>query len=188
MSRNAPEVACRAYQRCLVVTAGVGQTPVVAYVGLGSNLSNPESQVRQAMTELGELPGTELVARSAMYRTAPVGPTDQPDYVNAVVRLTTRLSPRGLLDELQLIEQAHGRRRDGTRWGPRTLDLDVLLYGDERLDEPGLQIPHPEMGGRAFVLVPLADVAPGGLQVPGVGSLVQLLERCPCQGVTPLVD
>jgi 2-amino-4-hydroxy-6-hydroxymethyldihydropteridine diphosphokinase len=159
---------------------------VVTYIGLGSNLADPAAQVRQAMTDLAGLPETELLAQSALYRTAPVGPANQPDYVNAVVRLETRLSPRGLLEALQAIERAHGRQRDGTRWGPRTLDLDILLYGDECLAEPGLQIPHPEMGNRAFVLVPLADVAPRGLRVPGVGPLADLIERCPREGVTPM--
>jgi 2-amino-4-hydroxy-6-hydroxymethyldihydropteridine diphosphokinase len=160
--------------------------PVLAYVGLGSNLSDPEGQVGRAMIELGGLPETELLARSALYRTAPVGPADQPDYINAVASLKTRLSPRALLEALQAIERLHGRQRDGTRWGPRTLDLDILLYGDEYLAEPGLQIPHPEMGKRAFVLVPLADVAPRGLRVPGVGPLADLIERCPREGVTPM--
>jgi 2-amino-4-hydroxy-6-hydroxymethyldihydropteridine diphosphokinase len=159
---------------------------VVTYIGLGSNLADPAAQVRQAMADLAGLPETELLARSALYRTAPVGPANQPDYVNAVVRLETRLSPRGLLEALQAIERAHGRQRDGSRWGPRTLDLDILLYGDECLAEPGLQIPHPEMGNRAFVLVPLADVAPRGLRVPGVGPLADLIERCPREGVTPM--
>jgi len=168
------------------VTDAVRATPVVAYVGLGSNLSDPAAQVRQAMAELNGLPESELLARSPLYRTAPVGPADQPDYVNAVVSLKTRLSPRGLLEALQAIERAHGRQRDGTRWGPRTLDLDILLYGDERLSEPGLQIPHPEMGGRAFVLVPLADVAPSGLRVPGLGTLADLIERCPREGIAPI--
>jgi 2-amino-4-hydroxy-6-hydroxymethyldihydropteridine diphosphokinase len=160
--------------------------PVAAYIGLGSNLSDPEYQVRQAIVELGDLPETELHARSALYRTSPVGPTGQPEYVNAVVSLQTRMSPRGLLDALQAVERGHGRRRDGTRWGPRTLDLDILLYGDERVAEVGLHIPHPEMGGRAFVLIPLADVAPAGLRVPGIGSLADLLERCPRDGVVRL--
>ena len=168
------------------MTDAVRATPVVAYVGLGSNLSDPAAQVRQAMAELNGLPESELLARSPLYRTAPLGPADQPDYVNAVVSLETRLSPRGLLEALQAIERAHGRQRDGTRWGPRTLDLDILLYGDERLREPGLQIPHPEMGNRAFVLVPLADVAAEGLSVPGMGPLTELIERCPSEGVIPM--
>jgi len=95
-------------------------------------------------------------------------------------------SEAALLEALQAIERAHGRQRDGTRWGPRTLDLDILLYGDERLREPGLQIPHPEMGNRAFVLVPLADVAAEGLSVPGMGPLTELIERCPSEGVIPM--
>jgi 2-amino-4-hydroxy-6-hydroxymethyldihydropteridine diphosphokinase len=165
------------------VTDAFRPTAVVAYIGLGSNLADPAAQVRRATTDLEGLPKTEVLARSALYRTAPVGPTDQPDYVNAVVSLKTRLSPRGLLEALQVIERAHGRRRDGTRWGPRTLDLDILLYGDARLSEPGLQIPHPEMGRRAFVLVPLEDVAPSGFQVPGLGPLADLVERCPRRGV-----
>ena len=168
------------------MTDAVRPTAVVAYIGLGSNLSDPAAQVRQAMAELEGLPEGELLGRSPLYRTAPLGPADQPDYVNAVVRIKTRLSPRGLLEALQAVERAHGRHRDGTRWGPRTLDLDILLYGDERLREPGLQIPHPEMGNRAFVLVPLADVAPRDLGVPGVGPLADLIECCLREGVTPL--
>lgn len=159
---------------------------VTAYIGLGSNLSDPVGQVGQALTELGTLPRSELIGRSALYRTAPVGPADQPDYVNAVAGLQTRLSPRELLGALQEIERQHGRQRDGTRWGPRTLDLDILLYGDQRVDEPGLRIPHPEMARRAFVLVPLADVAPAGIRVPGVGALAELLEGCPREGVIRL--
>lgn len=168
------------------MTDAVRPTAVVAYIGLGSNLADPAGQVRQAMAELDGLPESKLLARSPLYRTAPVGPADQPDYINAVVRLETRLSPLGLLAALQAIERTHGRQRDGTRWGPRTLDLDILLYGDERLREPGLQIPHPEMGNRAFVLVPLADVAPVALRVPGVGTLADLLERCPREGIAPI--
>ena len=160
------------------------QTVVVAYVGLGSNLAGPEAQVRQAMDDLGGLPETALTARSALYRTAPVGPVDQPDFVNAVVRLETRLAPRALLRSLQALELAHGRHRDGTRWGPRTLDLDILLYGDEQVREPGLRIPHPEMARRAFVLVPLADVAPSGLSIPACGPLSDLLEACGRDGIT----
>ncbi len=140
------------------------------------------------MIELGGLPETELLARSALYRTAPVGPADQPEYINAVASLKTHLSPRALLEALQAVERLHGRQRDGTRWGPRTLDLDILLYGDEHLSEPGLQIPHPEMGWRAFVLVPLADVAPVALLVPGVGTLADMLEQCPRQGVMRLAS
>jgi 2-amino-4-hydroxy-6-hydroxymethyldihydropteridine diphosphokinase len=159
---------------------------VAAYIALGSNLGEPERQVRDALGELAGLPGSSLLASSQLYRTAPVGPPGQPDYVNAVAALETRLSPRALLQELQAIERRHGRRRDGTRWGPRTLDLDILTYGDEQIDEAGLRIPHPELSHRAFVLVPLADVAPKGTPIPGVGTLAELLAGCPLEGVAPL--
>lgn len=158
-------------------------TPVDAYIGLGSNLAGPERQVVGAMAEIAKLPETQLLAGSALYRTAPVGPAGQPDYVNAVACVHTRLAPRNLLAVLQGIEQVHGRLRDGTRWGPRTLDLDILLYGDEQVDESGLRIPHPEMARRAFVVVPLADVAPAELRVPGAGTVGELLQRCTCDGV-----
>lgn len=159
-----------------------------AYIGLGANLDDPVRQVREALAQLAALPRTELLARSPLYRTAPVGPPGQPDYVNAVARLVTELSPQALLDALQAIERLHGRRRDGIRWGPRTLDLDILLYGALRLDAPGLRIPHPEMTRRAFVLVPLADVAPAGLPIPGAGCLSELLSRCDREGIEPLGD
>ncbi|QVL47039.1 MAG: 2-amino-4-hydroxy-6-hydroxymethyldihydropteridine diphosphokinase [Thiocapsa sp.] len=162
--------------------------PVAVWIGLGSNLQGPERQVRAALAELAALPESRLRAASRLYRTAPVGPPGQPDYINAAAHLETRLAPRALLAELHRIELAHGRRRDGTRWGPRILDLDILIYGDARIDEPGLTIPHPEMARRAFVLVPLADVAPPDLAVPGVGILAELLERCERDGVEPLGD
>jgi 2-amino-4-hydroxy-6-hydroxymethyldihydropteridine diphosphokinase len=160
--------------------------PVAAFIGLGSNLLDPVQQVAEAIRELARVPASTLLARSRLYRTAPVGPPGQPDYVNAVVCLETRLAPEALLTELHRIELAHGRHRDGTRWGPRILDLDILLYGDARIDAPGLTIPHPEMARRAFVLVPLADVAPPGLRVPGVGLFVELLHTCGRDGVEPL--
>lgn len=162
--------------------------PVAVWIGLGSNLQEPERQVRAAIAELGALPESRLQAASRLYRTAPVGPPGQPDYINAAARLETRLAPQALLAELHRIELAHGRRRDGTRWGPRILDLDILIYGDARIDEPGLTIPHPEMARRAFVLVPLADVAPPNLAVPGVGILAELLERCERDEVEPFDD
>jgi 2-amino-4-hydroxy-6-hydroxymethyldihydropteridine diphosphokinase len=156
------------------------------WLGLGSNLQEPERQVKTAIDELDALPESRLRAASRLYRTAPVGPPGQPDYINAAARLETRLAPQALLAELHRIELAHGRRRDGTRWGPRILDLDILVYGDACIDEPGLTIPHPEMARRAFVLVPLAEVAPPDLAVPGAGILAELLERCERDGVEPL--
>jgi len=151
----------------------------LAYVGLGSNLGGPREQVLAALRELGALPGCTLVARSSLYATTPVGPIEQPDYVNAVAALTTQLPPLDLLSALQGVEGAHGRRREGSRWGPRTLDLDLLVYGHRRLREPGLELPHPEMHRRAFVLVPLAEIAPEWLEIPGRGRLADLLAACP---------
>ncbi|MDX1465359.1 MAG: 2-amino-4-hydroxy-6-hydroxymethyldihydropteridine diphosphokinase [Halomonas sp.] len=130
-----------------------------AWIGLGSNLDGPREHVARALEELDRLPLTRRLAASRLYASRPVGPADQPDYVNAVAQLATRLSPLALLDQLQALEQRHGRVR-GRRWGPRTLDLDLLLYDDRRLALPRLTLPHPEMTRRAFVLVPLAELAP----------------------------
>ncbi|MCE8045020.1 2-amino-4-hydroxy-6-hydroxymethyldihydropteridine diphosphokinase [Halomonas daqingensis] len=140
-------------------------TPLVdVYVGLGSNLEDPVAQVRRALEALGGLPLTERVAASRLYTSRPVGPQDQPDFINAVAHLRTRLSPLAMLDQLQALEQRHGRVRR-RHWGPRTLDLDLLLYGDERLELPRLRVPHPEMTARSFVLLPLAELSPQ-LQLP----------------------
>jgi 2-amino-4-hydroxy-6-hydroxymethyldihydropteridine diphosphokinase len=158
----------------------------IAYVGLGSNLEDPETQVRQALAALTGLPETRLLAASALYATTPVGPQDQPDYINAVARLETQLPPLDLLFGLLAIETAQGRRRDGERWGPRILDLDLLLHGDAELELPGLRLPHPEIRHRAFVLIPLAEVAIPGLHIPGQGPLEQLLADCPPGGVRRL--
>jgi 2-amino-4-hydroxy-6-hydroxymethyldihydropteridine diphosphokinase len=148
---------------------------VAAYLGIGSNLNDPLAQVNRAFAELAGLRKTRLTACSALYRTAPVGPQDQPDFINAAARIETRLGARELLDALQAIERRHGRLRDGTRWGPRVLDLDILLYGDAVIDRPGLRIPHPELARRAFVLVPLADIAQGDLAIAGQGTLAPLV-------------
>ena len=145
-------------------------TPVTAYVGLGANLDDPVEQVQRACDELKRIPSTQMLACSPLYRSAPLGPQDQPDYINAVAALQTQLSAPELLAALRAIEQQHGRRRDGSRWGPRTLDLDILLYGDLRQDAPELTLPHPGLHERAFVLYPLYDVAPE-LQIPGRGSV-----------------
>jgi 2-amino-4-hydroxy-6-hydroxymethyldihydropteridine diphosphokinase len=143
--------------------------PVDAYIGLGSNLDSPVDQVMAAFDELGGLADTELVARSSVFVSAPLGPQDQPDFVNAVAHLRTRLPAPELLQGLQAIETAHARVR-ARHWGPRTLDLDLLLYGDAMIDTPDLQVPHPQMHLRAFVLVPLHEIDPQ-LQLPGLGSL-----------------
>lgn len=133
--------------------------PVRAYIGLGANLGEPLAQLRAAVAGLAALPGSTLVAVSPLYRSAPLGPAGQPDYFNAVTSLDTCLTPHGLLAALQAIETANGRVRL-ERWGPRTLDLDLLLYGNDRIATPDLTVPHPELGQRCFVLVPLHDLAP----------------------------
>ncbi|WP_110685816.1 2-amino-4-hydroxy-6-hydroxymethyldihydropteridine diphosphokinase [Salinicola aestuarinus] len=131
----------------------------VAYVGLGSNLDGPVDQVRRALEALARLPLTSVTARSSLYGSAPIGPQDQPDFVNAVAAVTTRLSPLALLDQLQALEQRHRRVRQ-RHWGPRTLDLDLLCYADLHLSTSRLTLPHPEMPHRRFVIEPLAEIAP----------------------------
>ncbi|WP_374674702.1 2-amino-4-hydroxy-6-hydroxymethyldihydropteridine diphosphokinase [Ideonella sp.] len=145
-----------------------------AYVGLGANLGDALAQVRAALDALGEVPQTRLVARSSLYTSAPVDASG-PDYVNAVAVLDTALAPHALLAELQDIERRFGRERP-YHHAPRTLDLDLLLQGEHRLDTPALQLPHPRLHERAFVLVPLDEVAPG-LQLPGLGPVQALLAR-----------
>lgn len=159
---------------------------VTAYIGLGSNLDDPVCQVRRACDELAAIPDSRLLAVSPLYRSDPVGPPGQPDYINAVAGLSTGLSAEQLLDALQAIEQAHGRVRH-ERWGARTLDLDLLLYGDSVIATDRLSVPHPYLGERAFVLYPLADIAPA-IAVPGRGALAQLLTACPFEGLERLDD
>lgn len=143
---------------------------VIAFVGLGANLGDPGASVREALRELDALPQTRLLRASRLYRTRAWGVQAQPDFVNAVAMLETGLAARTLLDELLAIERAHGRDRDAeTRWGPRTLDLDLLLHGDAVIDEPGLRVPHPHLHERAFALLPLAEIAPDA-QIPGIGA------------------
>jgi 2-amino-4-hydroxy-6-hydroxymethyldihydropteridine diphosphokinase len=144
-----------------------------AAVALGSNLDDPEAQVTRGFDELGALPGTEVIGRSRLYRTAPVGYVDQPDFVNACALVETRLAPRELLDALLALEKRHGRER-GIPNGPRTLDLDIVLYGERVIDEPGLKVPHPRAHERMFVLVPLVDVWPDAV-IPGHGRARDLL-------------
>lgn len=147
---------------------------VRAYIGIGSNLENPVAQVMEAVEELKVLPDTILEARSSLYSGKPMGPQDQPDYVNAVVALDTLLSPAELLQHLQRIEELQGRERDGEQWGPRILDLDLLLYGKKVIDADGLKVPHPGLHERDFVIVPLAEIA-GNLNIPGHGLLTSLI-------------
>jgi 2-amino-4-hydroxy-6-hydroxymethyldihydropteridine diphosphokinase len=155
--------------------------PRIAHIGIGSNQDDPVRRVRDAFDELAALPSTRLAARSSLYRTAPVGGPDQPDFVNAVARVETALAPAALLQRLLAIEQRHGRVR-GERNGPRALDLDLLLYADEVVDARGLQVPHPRMHERAFVLLPLEEVTPG-LAIPGRGPVGALLRQVAGQRV-----
>lgn len=150
-------------------------TPAKAYIGLGSNLSDPLQQLLQAVQELSELPHTQKLATSRFYRTPPMGPQDQPDYLNAVVGLETSLSSQVLLEHLQAIEKKHQRERRQV-WGPRTLDLDILLYGDESINTSTLTVPHPGLKQRIFVVKPLFDIAPD-LVLPDGQALKAVLEQ-----------
>ena len=147
-----------------------------AYIGIGSNLQDPKSQVLRAGERLKALTATEAVRLSPLYRSRPFGPVPQPDFVNAVAGVLTRLESRVLLEELLAIERALGRPPERERWGPRIIDLDLLIYGRERRQEPGITIPHPGIVERNFVLYPLADLAPD-LDVPGLGRVVELRGR-----------
>lgn len=155
---------------------------VRAYVGLGSNLNDPGAQIRSALAALDAIPGTCCVAYSSLYWSKPLGTIPQPDYLNAVAAVDTRLSAPELLKELHLIEELHGRVREAERWVPRTLDLDLLLYGDTQLEGEVLTVPHPGLPERNFVLYPLHEIAPR-LHIPGAGSLQALLERCSTLGL-----
>lgn len=154
------------------------------FLGLGSNLEQPLVQLARALRAVHEIPGTALVRVSSFYDTAPVGLADQPNFVNAVAELQTTLSPQQLLTHLLNIEAAQYRVRDARtlRNGPRTLDLDILLFGDVQIDEPDLIIPHPRMHQRAFVLWPLAEIAPE-LEIPGRGHVLELLVPLDVSGV-----
>jgi 2-amino-4-hydroxy-6-hydroxymethyldihydropteridine diphosphokinase len=145
-----------------------------AYVGLGSNLGEREDFLARAMELLRAEPQIDVVAVSSVRETEPVDFVEQPRFLNAAVEVETELSPRALLERLLAVEQALGRRRDGPRFGPRTIDLDLLLYGDEIVDEPGLTVPHPRLAQRRFALEPLHEIDPD-LVVPGRGPVVELL-------------
>jgi 2-amino-4-hydroxy-6-hydroxymethyldihydropteridine diphosphokinase len=149
---------------------------VRAYIGIGSNLNDPVQQVREAVEELEMLPDSLLVACSGLYGSKPMGPQEQPDYVNAVVALDTLLSASELLAALQRIETLQGRERNGEKWGPRILDLDLLLYGSKTIDSPELTVPHPGLHTRDFVIIPLAEIA-GNLNIPGKGMLSMLIKN-----------
>ena len=152
--------------------------PVIAYVALGANLGDPQRALRDAMARLGKLPDTTVTARSSLYRTAPVGATG-PDFINAVVQLRTALTAPALLDALLAMEAEAGRERPWPN-APRTLDLDLLLYGGARIDSPRLTVPHPRMKERAFVLVPLHEIAPDLVPPQALAALTsQVIARIP---------
>jgi len=159
---------------------------VRAYIGIGSNLNDPAARVLAAFGELERLPASRLAARSSLYGSKPMGPADQPDYINAVAGVDTRLPAADLLQALVQIEDRQGRTRGAGRWGPRTLDLDLLLYGEQCIATPALTVPHPGMHERDFVLVPLAEIA-GDLDVPGHGLLSTLTGRCAKHDLVRLV-
>ncbi len=155
------------------------------YVGIGANLNNPTEQVHKALSKLSKLTKSRLIAQSSLYRTPPMGPQAQDDFINAVAKLETWLAPIELLDELQAIENAQGRVRKNDRWGPRTIDLDLLLYGNQVIETTRLSVPHYGMKERAFVLVPLAEIAPG-LILPDNSPLIELVKYIDIQGIQQL--
>lgn len=158
----------------------------VAYIALGSNLDNPKMQIQDAFAELDEMESSRLLQTSSLYTSAPWGYANQADFVNAVASVETELPPRRLLEELLKIETWHGRERAFAN-SPRTLDLDIALYGEEVVDEESLKIPHPRMQERAFVLAPLAEIAPQ-IVIPGQGAIAQLLARCNDPSLKRVVD
>jgi 2-amino-4-hydroxy-6-hydroxymethyldihydropteridine diphosphokinase len=152
------------------------------YIGIGSNQGDPLHHVQHAMSDLCSLPDCRCIRHSSCYRSAPMGPQDQPAYINAVTWMETGLSAMALLEQLQRLEAEHGRVRGGERWGPRPLDLDILLYGDAVIDEPDLQVPHAGLLQRNFVLYPLYEVAPE-LEIPGAGKLADIIHGVSMDGL-----
>lgn len=159
--------------------------PVRCYIGLGANLEQPLTQLRQAVLALQQMPESSLVAVSAFYGSRPMGPQDQPDYINAVAAVDTQLSAEALLDALQHIELSQGRTRKADRWGARTLDLDILLYGNQQINTERLTVPHYGMRLREFVLYPLHEIAPD-LTLPDGTVVESLLAQVPLNGLQKL--
>ena len=158
---------------------------IEVYIGLGSNLAAPKKQLQDACARLAELPNSTLVTCSSLYQSLPMGPQDQPDYVNAVAKLDTKLAPETLLQQTQKIELQQGRVRKAEQWGPRTLDLDILLYGQQQIETENLNIPHIGMKQREFVLYPLYEIAPD-LILPSGEKLRELVKACPANGLQKL--
>jgi len=157
-----------------------------AYIGLGGNLGDPEATLRSAIDALDHLPQTRRVSASRLYRTPAWGRLDQPAFVNAAAAVATDLAPEALLDALLALERRYGRERiEGERWGPRTLDLDVLLFADQVIDTPRLQVPHPHLHERAFALLPLAEIA-AELRIPGHGTVQAELAKLDTGGLAPI--
>lgn len=158
---------------------------VLAYIGLGCNLGDRKATLASAVKALQDHHHCSDVISSSIYETDPMGPQDQPDYLNSVVSTHTELDAHELLKLLQSVEQEHGRVRDGTRWGARTLDLDLLMFGDSVINTPTLTVPHPGLAERSFVLLPLSELAPN-LVVPQHGSISELLSQCRQFGIRRL--
>jgi 2-amino-4-hydroxy-6-hydroxymethyldihydropteridine diphosphokinase len=158
---------------------------VPAYIGVGSNLNDPQTQVRAGVSALESIPSTRLFACSKLYRSAPMGPQDQPHYVNAVAGLLTQLDASALLTQLKQLEQAQGRTQPIVRWGARVIDFDILVFGTARIENDTLRIPHAGIAERGFVLLPLMDVAPD-LEIPGLGRVGALAARCDMNGLQVL--
>lgn len=158
---------------------------VTSYIGLGSNMDEPERQLNRALAALGAVPDASLEACSSFYRSAPLGPQGQPDFLNAVVQLRSTMTAEALLERLLLIERQHGRKRDGPRWGPRVLDLDLLLHGEMVINNARLTVPHPELRRRNFVLIPLLELDPD-LEIPRLGRADRLLADSCAGAITRL--
>lgn len=157
-----------------------------AYVALGSNLDDPRLQIGRAFAALAELVDSRLIARSRLYMSRPLGPQDQPDFLNGVAGMVTQLDARAFLEQLQAIEQALGKQVPQQRWGARRIDLDLLVFGGQTIDSPLLKVPHPGVPTRNFVLYPLLDIAPE-LSIPGHGRVRDLVLRTGSDGLTPLL-
>ena len=159
---------------------------LIAYIGIGSNLDDPVSQVKEAIEELEAIPDSVLAASSSLYSSKPMGPAGQPDYENAVAALDTLLSAEELMQALIKIEDRQGRDRSGDKWGPRVIDLDLLLYGKKKINTDNLTVPHPGMHERDFVIIPLHEIA-GNLSIPGHGQLTTLINQCENHSMKKLI-